>query len=181
LIGTTSEAREKALSRITLADLQAFAASLTSLGLAPISRVRVLAAVKSLFGFCHRMRHITANPAAELSLPRYEIRLAERILPETDVQTMLVAQQRPRDRVLLQLLYGAGLRVSEACQLRWRNLRPHGDAGQITVYGKGGRTQGIALPSPLWSELSNLRGSATAEDPVFPSRGGKPLDRAAFA
>src|SRR5689334_22988421 len=85
---------KKPLSRITLADLQAFAASLTSLGLAPISRVRVLAAVKSLFGFCHRMRHIAANPAAELSLPRYEIRLAERILPETDVQAMLVAQQR---------------------------------------------------------------------------------------
>lgn len=168
---------KKPLARITLADLQAFAASLTSMGLAPVSRVRVLAAAKSLFGFCLRMRHIPTNPAGELALPPYEVRLAERILSEEDVQAMLVAQQRPRDRVLLHLLYSAGVRVSEAIGLRWRNLRPHGDAGQITVYGKGGRTRAIALPSALWSELINLRGSASAEDPVFRSRSGKPLDR----
>src|SRR5262245_3306644 len=41
---------KKPLSRITLADLQRFAGSLASAGLAPISRVRILAAVKSLFG-----------------------------------------------------------------------------------------------------------------------------------
>ena len=52
-----------------------------------------------------------------------------------------------RDRVLLHLLYGGGLRVGEVCNLRWRNLRPHGEAGQITVYGKGGRTRSIALPA----------------------------------
>jgi integrase/recombinase XerD len=51
------------------------------------------------------------------------------------------------------LLYVGGLRVGEVCHLRWRNLRPHGNAGQITVYGKGGRTRSIVLPAPLWSEL----------------------------
>ncbi len=35
-------------------------------GLAPISRARTLAAVKSLFGFCQRMRYVASNPAAEL-------------------------------------------------------------------------------------------------------------------
>jgi hypothetical protein len=64
---------KKPLSRITLADLQAFAESLSDAGLAPVSRVRVLAATKSLFGFCYRMHHIPVNPAAELALPRYEI------------------------------------------------------------------------------------------------------------
>ncbi len=43
---------KKPLSRITLADLQSFAQALTARGLAPISHVRTLAAVKSLFGFC---------------------------------------------------------------------------------------------------------------------------------
>jgi site-specific recombinase XerD len=92
--------------------LQAFAASLIAVGLAPVSRVRVLAAVKSLFGFAFRMRHIPANPAAELTLPRYEIRLAERILGEDDVRRMLAVDAAPRDRALLQLLYGGGLRVT---------------------------------------------------------------------
>jgi site-specific recombinase XerD len=73
------------LSRITLADLQSFAQSLANSGLAPISRARTLAAVKSLFGFCVRMRHLAVNPAAELTLPAYENCLAERILAEEDV------------------------------------------------------------------------------------------------
>ena len=68
---------KKPLSRITLADLQSFAQELTSAGLAPISRVRTLAAVKSLFGFCARMRFLPVNPATELTLPAYENRLAE--------------------------------------------------------------------------------------------------------
>src|ERR1700730_561858 len=77
---------KKPLSRITLADLQSFAQSLVKSGLAPISRVRTLAAVKSLFGFCVRMRYFAVNPAAELALPAYENRLAGRILAEEAVQ-----------------------------------------------------------------------------------------------
>jgi integrase/recombinase XerD len=59
----------KPLNRLTLGDLQGFAQSLVEEGLAPISRARTLAAIKSLFGFCQRMRYVPANPAAELALP----------------------------------------------------------------------------------------------------------------
>jgi integrase/recombinase XerD len=167
----------KPLAKVTLADLHSFAQSLVEEGLAPISRARTIAATKSLFGFCQRMKWIHVNPAAELPLPRYELRLAERILSEGDVQLLLVAQQRPRDHVLLHLLYTAGVRVSEACRLRWRNLSPRGDAGQITVMGKGGRTRAVALPPELWTALNQLRKSAGNESPVFASKSGQPLDR----
>jgi site-specific recombinase XerC len=115
---------KKALPRITLGDLQSFAQSLIDEELAPVSRVRTLAAVKSLFGFCGRIRYLPTNPAAELELPSYEKRLAERIVEEEDVQRMLEAEAAPRDRVLARLLYGAGLRVSEACGLRLFMLWP---------------------------------------------------------
>lgn len=167
----------KPLSRITLGDLQSFAQSLEDDGLAPISRARTIAAIKSLFGFCHRMRYLSANPAAELVLPRYENQLAERVLSEEDVQRLLAAEAEPRCHILLNLLYLAGLRVSEACSLRWRNLHIRGDAGQVTVFGKNGRTRAITLPASMWTELIALRGAAGAEDPVFPSRTGRPLDR----
>jgi integrase/recombinase XerD len=167
----------KPLNRISLGDLQGFAQSLIQAGLAPISRVRTLAAVRSLFGFCQRMRYLPGNPAAELVLPSYENRLAERIVGEDDVRRLVEADAGPRDRALLRLLYAAGLRVSEACGLLWRNVRPRGESGQITVFGKNGRTRSISLPAPLWSELIALRGSAGEEDPVFPSRSGKFLDR----
>jgi integrase/recombinase XerD len=122
------------------------------------------------------MKWIHVNPAAEMPLPRYELRLAERILSEGDVQLLLVAQ-RPRDHVLLHLLYTGGLRVSEACRLRWRNLSPRGEAGQITVMGKGGRTRAVALPPELWTALNQLRKGAGNESPVFASKSGQPLDR----
>jgi hypothetical protein len=64
--------------------------------------------------------------------------------------------------------------VSKACQLLWRNLHARGTAGQITVFGKNGRTRAIALPAELWSELIGGRGAAKAEEPV---RSGEPLDR----
>ena len=168
---------KKPISRITLADLQSFAQALTTWGLAPISRVRTLAAVKSLFGFCHRLRYLPINPAAELTLPNYENRLAERILAEEDVQRVLAAETEPRNRVLLRLLYAAGLRVSEACHLLWRNLHARGDAGQITVFGKNGRTRAIPLPAEVWGELMGRRGAAKPEELVFRSRSGKSLDR----
>jgi integrase/recombinase XerD len=76
---------KKPLSGITLAHLQSFAQSLIESGLAPISRARTIAAMKSLFGFCYRMRFLPGNPAAELTLPAYAKRLAERIVGEEDV------------------------------------------------------------------------------------------------
>jgi integrase/recombinase XerD len=167
----------KPLNRLTLGDLQNFAQSLVEDGLAPISRARTLAAIKSLFGFCQRMRYVPLNPAAELALPCYEKRLAERIVGEDDVRRLVETDAKPRDKVLIRLLYAAGLRASEACGLLWRNLRPRGDSGQITVFGKNGRTRSIALTAPLWAELTALRGIAGAEQPVFPSRSGKSLDR----
>jgi site-specific recombinase XerD len=166
---------KKPLKAIDLGDLQDFAESLVEAGLAPVSRLRTLAAVKSLFGFCCRIQYLPANTAQELALPAYESRLAERILPEEDVQRVLAVDLEPRDRVLLQLLYTAGVRVSEACGLRWRNLSARGEAGQITVLGKGGRTRAVALPSELWTALNNLRKGAGNESPVFVSKSGNPL------
>jgi len=95
------------------------------------------------------MRYLPANPAAELLLPSYENLLAERIVGEDDVARMLAAETTLRDGLLLRLLYGAGLRVSEVCALRWRNLRQQGAAGQITVFGKGGKTRSITLPAAI--------------------------------
>ena len=60
--------------------------------------------------------------------------------------------------------------------LRRHNER-HGYERQDSPIGKNGRTRSIALTAPLWSELTALRGIAGAEEPVFPSRSGKLLDR----
>jgi integrase/recombinase XerD len=168
---------KKPLSSVTLGDLQRFSQSLVDAGLAPISRVRTIAAIRSLFSFASRMYQYRTNPAAELPLPRHANHLAERILPEESVRQLLAQEGTPRDKTLLNLIYLAGVRVSEVTQLRWRNLQVRGDGGQATIHGKGGGTRAVLIPASLWSALTALRCGATADSPVFPSRTGRPLDR----
>jgi site-specific recombinase XerD len=71
-------------------------------------------------------------------------------------------------------------RVSEACGLTWRDVQERGDAGQVTVYGKGGKTRAVLLSAATWAELVRLRGNAPNDDPVFPSkRTGRHLNESA--
>jgi integrase/recombinase XerD len=165
----------KPIGKLKLGDLQRFAQSLA--GLAPISRGRTIAAIRSLFRFCQRRRFLPDNPATELVLPRYERRLAERMLGEDQIRGLLETSQSQRNSLLFRTIYAAGLRVSEVCQLRWRNLAPRGESGQITVFGKNGKTRAVLLPADLWSELMSSRNNANGEAPVFPSRSGRHLDR----
>jgi integrase/recombinase XerD len=159
---------QKPLGAVTLGDVQAFADSMEHLK--PASRARALAAVKSLFAFGHRLGYLPFDVARPVRLPPQRSQLAERIMSEADTQRMLALEPRPRNRALLRLLYAAGVRVSEACGLRWRDLAEREEGGQITVFGKGGKTRAILLPSGVWRELLALRGEAGPDDPVFRSR-----------
>ena len=162
----------KALSRVTVADLQEFADSLADL--APASRYRTLSAVKSLLAFGHRIGYLPFDVGRVLRLPALRSRLAERILPEADLHRILSLEPKPRDRAILILLYASGVRVSELCGLSWRDLQARGDGGQVTVFGKGGVTRAIQLPASVWKLLCGLRGETCgADDPVFRSRKAK--------
>jgi site-specific recombinase XerD len=167
---------DKTLAETDPLDLERFAEMLAGTGLAPISQGRTLAAIRSFFRFAERIGYCR-NVAAGLELPRTDSPLSERIIPQEDVRRMIALEPDERNRVLLSVLYSAGLRVSEVCGLRWRNLQPRGDAGQILVHGKGGRTRAVLLPPGIWCQLAPLRATAGLDPPVFASRSGKPLER----
>ena len=85
-----------------------------------------------------------------------------------------------RNRVLLTMLYGGGLRISEACGLRWRDLTVRdAGAGQATVFDKGGKTRVVLLSAATWKVLASLRGEAGPDVPLFLSRKGGALDPSA--
>ena len=161
----------KPLAHITLGDLQGYFSTLEPL--APASRARSINAVKSLFSFAQMIGYLTFNPAAAVLGPKIKNALAEKILPEAQVHRLLALEPHPRNRVLLRLMYAAGLRVSEACGLKWRDVQERECAGQITVYGKGGKTGVVLLSPETWAELIGLKDESGADDPVFASRKGK--------
>jgi integrase/recombinase XerD len=163
------------LRTVTLSDLQSFADTLTG---SPATRARRLSAVKSLLTFAARIGATPVNVGAALRLPARTNRLAERILSESDTHKLLAAAEgNARNHALLRLLYGTGLRVSEACELRWGNLQAFQAGGVVTVLGKGAKTRTVRIPENTWRELIELRRDAEASDPVFADRTGRPLGR----
>jgi len=153
---------------VRIGDVQAFAASLQEL--APATRATAIGAVKSLLTFGQEVGFLPFNVGKAVKAPPVKNRLAERIMSEADVMRMVSLVEGARDRAFLTLLYGGGLRVSEACGLRWKDLAARDDAGQATVFGKGGKTRAVLLSSNTWRTLLAQRGEAGPEDPVFRSR-----------
>jgi integrase/recombinase XerD len=102
-------------------DLERYLAELRAAGLSPATIARRAAAVRSFFRHQQLLGARTDNPAAELDLPRRRRKLPRTLSPgEAERLIEAASGTRPRDfrdRALVELLYGAGLRVSEAVGL----------------------------------------------------------------
>ena len=136
------------------------------------TRHRKLSAVKSLFAFGHRLGYLPFDVGRPLRLPSMPNSLTERILSEPEVNQIIALEPKPRNRVLLLLLYASGIRVSELCSLKWQHVQRRDDGCQITVMGKGGRTRTILLPYSVAAPLLSLREGAGDDEPIYRSRKG---------
>ena len=163
------------LAEVRVGNVQAYLATLADR--APATRANAAAALKSLFTFAQEVGFVRFNVGKAVKAPAVKNTLAERIMGEADAMRVVALEPDNRNRALLTILYGAGLRVSEVCGLRWRDLTARDDAGQVTVFGKGGKTRVVLLSANTWRVVSAIRGEAGADDPVFRSREGGALDR----
>jgi len=159
---------QKPLHAVTLADLQGWQDTFTQA--APHTQRLKMAAVRSLLSFGHQIGILPTNVSLRLRQPKIKDTLNERILSEEEVTAMIETQQNPRNQAILLLLYTGGLRVNELCTLRWQDLSARKPGGQMTIFGKGGKTRIVLLPELVWKKLSQLKGNAAPSDPVFMSR-----------
>lgn len=122
-------------------DITAFIVTLRERGLAPSSIERKVAAVKGLHKFLVREGLTRNHPTSGLPLPKVPERLPNAV--SIDAMDRLLSQPFPegpaglRDRAILELLYGAGLRVSELTGLDTTDLDL--TSGFVRVLGKGGK------------------------------------------
>jgi integrase/recombinase XerC len=160
------------------AAVRAFIAAEHRRGLSPKSLQRRLSAVRSFYRWLLRHGRIVANPAAGVRAPKAPRKLPQ-VLDADEAKALVeVPTDVPlglRDRAMLELFYSSGLRLSELCGLRWRDL--HLDDGLVSVLGKGGKERIVPVGSFARNALREWRAdSGGAEDaPVFPGRGGKPI------
>ena len=125
-------------------------------GYAPSSVSRILAALKSFHSFLMREGVCESNPAQMVSIPKKPQRLPDVLSIEAVCDLIEgVSGQSPRDlrdRAILEVLYGCGLRVSELCGLDCDRVNL--EEGFILVVGKGSKERVVPISGEAHRALS---------------------------
>jgi integrase/recombinase XerD len=179
------------LAQLRREHLTGFLARLERDGLGGRSRARALVAVRRWLRHLGAAGALARDPTEGVAAPRFD-RPLPRVL-RTDEAVALIEAVDPstplgvRDRAMLEVLYGGGLRVSELVKLPLGGLDLR--AGLARVMGKGSRERMVPLGGPALDALGAYlevgrpvlaRGAARASDAVFLSRRGAPMTRQNF-
>jgi len=175
--------RSKTLSTAGLLDLRSWLSTerLGSSGSrkpkAPATMARKVAAIRSFYRWMLREGHIKVSPASRLQSPRVP-RKAPRFLdiPEAASVVEQPHQQgwyKDRNRALLELIYGAGLRVSEAITLDIHHLDLSNNL--VRVMGKGKKERIVPFGPPAAEALRQWLRQIPQDGPLFLNRYGKRL------
>jgi site-specific recombinase XerD len=126
-----------------------------------------VAAVKALLGFAHKVGFTRFNAAPLIKLRKAPRQLAQRILSEVDVQLLIREARLGRNRVMFEVAYYGGLRVSEIASLTWAQVIPR-ETGevQLALVGKGDKERHVLIPTDIAKGLLALRGNAPSSDRV---------------
>ena len=168
-------------------DIVAFLANEREKGMKGSTRSRRTAAIRMFFRHLKERRRIAENPSDLMDAPKKALALP-RVLSEAEVFAMLdeVKGEDPvslRDRAILEVMYGCGLRVSELCELKREDIVADGEL--LRILGKGskerivpiGTAAGRALTAYLEGSRESFSKGNLAESHIFLTRLGRPFTR----
>ena len=172
---------------ITLTDLRLFINWINELGMIPSSQARILSGIKAFYKYMLMEDIIKDDPSELLESPRIQRKLPDTLSYE-DINKLIAAidLSRPdgaRNKAILEVLYGCGLRVSELTELKLSNL--YLDIEFIKVTGKGSKERlvpiGGAAVKALKIWIEHVRVHTTIkkgeEDMVFLNQRGSRISR----
>ena len=175
------------LEVVRAADIRAWMAALRKRGLQPSSVKRALAAVRNFHRWLETTHGVDPTPALSIRGPVRRDRLPRPLAPEAAAAVLASARKRPagaeppawvglRDAAALTLMYGCGLRISEALGLK-RADAPLGE--RLRVVGKGGKPRDLpVLPvarDAVGAYLEALPWQVAPEQALFRGVKGGPL------
>lgn len=167
-------------------DISGFLMTLKDKGLSPTTIARNLAALKTFWKFLVSEQIVKENIAAVVETPRTWKKIPD-VLNREEVETLLNAPpprgwQGVRDRAILELMYAAGLRVSEVKDLKKNNVNL--ESGFVKCSGKGGKERIVPLGKYAEKAIAKYLGSSreklakkTQDDHLFLSKLGRGLSR----
>jgi integrase/recombinase XerC len=168
-------------------DIRAFLAQRRSRSIGSRSLMRQLAALRSFARYLEREGHGTASAFTAIRSPKVERNLprplpAASAVAVTEAATRVGSEREPwilaRDAAVLSLLYGCGLRISEALGLQRRDAPVQG-TDSITVMGKGGKTRSVpiipAVAKAVEEYIALCPYTLPPEGPLFVGARGGPL------
>lgn len=163
--------------------------ALRKAGLGAKSRARHLVSLRGFFKFLLREKELKKDPTALIDLPKTGLRLPE-ILSIDDIARLLHApdlssHRGMRDAAMIELLYAAGLRVSELITLKLQDVNL--EAGFVRVFGKGSKERVVPIGTFAREKIASyirqsrpvLLKSVTSSF-LFVARAGKPMTRQGF-
>jgi integrase/recombinase XerD len=162
---------------------------LAAMGLSATSLARNISSLKGFHQFLVREQLASGNPADILDLPRRGRKLPETLNPEEINQMIGVFETSAgpaalRDKAIIEVLYGAGLRVSELTSLSQEQL--FFEIGFIRVIGKGNKERLVPIGEAAISAVEQYRHSGRPEfiknsnltkNKVFLNQRGRPISR----
>ena len=168
-------------------DLERFVCTLQDLGIQPRSQARIISGVKSFYKFLRMEGYMDSDPTELLLTPRIGRHLPE-VLTVAEIDAMIGCidmskAEGQRNRAIIEVLYGCGLRVSELVTLRLSQL--YIEERYIVILGKGNKQRLVPI-SPVAIEqislyLEQTRSRQTpqrgSEDILFLNRRGAMLTR----
>jgi integrase/recombinase XerD len=144
---TWLRSRGLALDTVREADLEAYVAHLRRAGLAPATVARAVVAARSLHRFLAEEGRIASDAGADVEAPRVPAGLPK-ALSEPEVEALLAAVSGDdalarRDRAILEVLYGTGLRISELVGLRLGDVDL--ESALLRAFGKGSKERVVPV------------------------------------
>jgi integrase/recombinase XerD len=171
----------------TLDILRDFIVEVSTLGIHPRSQARLLSSIKSYYRFLIYRNLIEIDPTTLLESPKIGLKLPE-VLTVEEIDAIIAAidlskPEGQRNKAIIEVLYGSGLRVSELVGLRKSNM--YIDEGYMLVEGKGSKQRLVPLSPQAVKQLEFwemdrhlLTISKGVEDILFLNRRGGQLTRA---
>ncbi len=171
------------IARITATDLRNHMAARRAQGLGNASVARELSALRAFLSFAREKAQLGPSAPPRLKGPRIKKGLPRPVTPDEAVHLAATVEEDAktewigaRDRAVLILLYGAGLRIAEALSITGKAL-PLGET--LLVTGKGGKQRLVpllpAVRAAITAYLAKSPWPVEREDPLFRGEKGGPL------